>query len=117
MNTQFFVNETLLPQLHKHIVGGSVFCCAFCGNENKTNHPIDKGFYEPQEQIKNFWTKKHRIYVCTNCIIKHNPHRCSGHPTKSILYIAKLTKGDKANMVRSLHLPPTDRYAKINPRQ
>lgn len=95
-------NNAETHQLHKHSVSGSVFCCAFCGYESKANHPIDKGFYEPQEQIKNFCTKKHRIYVCTSCIINHNTHRCTQHPVKSILYISKLTKGDKANMARSL---------------
>lgn len=102
MNTEKIINElegnAVLP-----LVSGSVFCCAFCGYESKANYPIDKGYFEPQEPIKNFWTKKHRMYICTSCLIKHNPHRCIHHPTKSILYIKYLTKGDKANMARLLH--------------
>ena len=76
-------------------------CCAFCGHESKANHPIDKGYYEPKEEIKNSWTKKYRLYICTFCLIEHNPHRCTNKTNK--IYISHINKGDKANMVRCLH--------------
>ena len=73
--------------------------CSFCGR-NSPCTPIDRGHYNPNEYIKNFWTKIHDIYICSECTIKMNPHRVHRHQTESILYIDFITRGDKAKMYK-----------------
>lgn len=77
-------------------VSSSVHCCAFCQG-SMAHHAIDKGKWS----IDN--VKESKVWICSTCLINHNQHRVTHHPTESIMYIAKITKGDRARMWRSLH--------------
>lgn len=104
MSNMNLLNEADNPALNKGAVSSSVFICSFCGGSGPCS-PIDKGFYHPNEPIKNFWTKEYRIYACYNCKARLNPHRykTGEYNGLKIGYLDKLTKGDKAKMARSLH--------------
>lgn len=78
---------------------GNHTTCSFC-ERNSPCVPIDKGHYNPNEFIKNFWTKIHDVYVCSECIVKMNPHRVHRNKKESILYIDFITRGDKAKMYK-----------------
>ena len=108
MNNEKLSKEQPAPALNKGAVSSSVFICSFCGGSGPCS-PIDKGFYHPNEPIKNFWTKEYRIYACYNCKARLNPHRykTGEYNGLKIGYLDKLTKGDKAKMARSLHRPLT----------
>ena len=78
---------------------GDYNTCSFCGR-NSPCTPVDRGFYNKNEFIKNFWTKIYNVYICSECTVKMNPHRVKRIKTESVLCIDFITRDDKAKMYK-----------------